>query len=306
MSNSVRLSITVAGLCLALFVAHPALALLLAAAINVVFAPQLPDSLKQLGKLLLQGAIVFLGLTINVQSLWSVSQHYSVLIAVYVVATMLVGIVLGRFLRADTDQTRLLAAGTAICGGTAIAALGPVIRARTESVAACLTIVFVLNAIAIVVLPRVGSYFELSQAQFGVWVALAIHDTSSVVGAGAIYGDEALQVATTVKLVRMLCLIPLILTAAILLNRRETKSRLPGFILLFVLFSIVGSVSKMPADWLVGISALSRFMLVAALFLMGLEISRKSISNLNYRGVTLGICLWLLVLPTTFWAVKLW
>ena len=127
-----------------------------------------------------------------------------------------------------------------------------------------------------------------------------------MVGAGAIYGDEALQVATTVKLVRMLCLIPLILTAAILLNRRETKSRLPGFILLFVLFSVVGSVSKMPADWLVGISALSRFMLVAALFLMGLEISRKSISNLNYRGVTLGICLWLLVLPTTFWAVKLW
>ena len=261
-----------AGLCLALFVAHPALALLLAAAINVVFAPQLPDSLKQLGKLLLQGAIVFLGLTINVQSLWSVSQHYSVLIAVYVVSTILVGIVLGRFLRADTDQTRLLAAGTAICGGTAIAALGPVIRARTESVAACLTIVFVLNAIAIVVLPRVGSYFELSQAQFGVWVALAIHDTSSVVGAGAIYGDEALQVATTVKLVRMLCLIPLILTAAILLNRRETKSRLPGFILLFVLFSVVGSVSKMPADWLAGISALSRFMLVAALFLMGLDI----------------------------------
>jgi uncharacterized membrane protein YadS len=103
-----------------------------------------------------------------------------------------------------------------------------------------------------------------------------------------------------------LCLIPLILTAAILLNRRETKSRLPGFILFFVLFSVVGSVSKMPADWLAGISALSRFMLVAALFLMGLEISRKSISNLNYRGVTLGICLWLLVLPTTFWAVKLW
>ena len=125
---------------MALFVAHPALALMLAAAINIVFAPQLPDSLKQLCKLLLQGSIVFLGLTINVQSLWSVSQHYSVLIAVYVVATMLVGIVLGRFLRADTDQTRLLAAGTAICGGTAIAALGPVIRARAESVAACLTL----------------------------------------------------------------------------------------------------------------------------------------------------------------------
>ena len=220
--------------------------------------------------------------------------------------TLCLGLLLGRFLRTDTDQARLLVSGTAICGATAIATLGPVIRARSESVAVCLAVVFLLNAIAILVLPQIGGYFGLSQTQFGVWVALAIHDTSSVVGAAAIYGDEALQVATTVKLVRTLWLIPLILAAGILMNRRETKTRLPGFVLLFVLFSIIGSMSNMPVEWLTGIKMLSRMMLVAALFFMGLEITRQTLRKLNGRAVSLGVCLWLIVLPTTFWAVKIW
>jgi uncharacterized membrane protein YadS len=173
-------------------------------------------------------------------------------------------------------------------------------------VAVCLAIVFLLNAIAILVLPQIGGYFGLSQTQFGVWVALAIHDTSSVVGAAAIYGDEALQVATTVKLVRTLWLIPLILAAGILMNRRETKTRLPGFVLLFVLFSIIGSMSNMPVEWFAVINMLSRMMLVAALFFMGLEITRQALRKVNGRAVWLGVCLWLIVLPTTFWAVKLW
>ncbi len=291
---------------MAVFIAHPAFALLLAATINLVFAPKLPKMTKQGGRYLLQGAIVFLGLTMNVEALWSVSQDYSVLIVGYILSTLCVGLILGRFLRVDTDQARLLVSGTAICGGTAIATLGPVIRARSESVAVCLTIVFLLNAIAILVLPKVGIYLEISQTQFGVWVALAIHDTSSVVGAAAIYGDEALQVATTVKLVRTLWLIPLVLAAGILMNRRETKARLPGFVLLFVLFSIIGSVSNISGEWIAGIKTLSQTMLVAALFFMGLEITRDALRRLNGRAVSLGVCLWLVVLPTTYWAVRLW
>ncbi len=291
---------------MAVFIAHPAFALLLAATINLVFAPKLPKMTKQSGRYLLQGAIVFLGLTMNVEALWSVSQDYSVLIVGYILSTLCVGLILGRFLRVDTDQARLLVSGTAICGGTAIATLGPVIRARSESVAVCLAIVFLLNAIAILVLPKVGIYLEISQTQFGVWVALAIHDTSSVVGAAAIYGDEALQVATTVKLVRTLWLIPLVLAAGILMNRRETKTRLPGFVLLFVLFSIIGSVSNISGEWIAGIKTLSQTMLVAALFFMGLEITRDALRRLNGRAVSLGVCLWLVVLPTTYWAVRLW
>ena len=294
------------GFGLAVFIAHPAFALLLAATINLVFAPKLPKMTKQSGRYLLQGAIVFLGLTMNVEALWSVSQDYSVLIVGYILSTLCVGLILGRFLRVDIDQARLLVSGTAICGGTAIATLGPVIRARSESVAVCLAIVFLLNAIAILVLPKVGIYLEISQTQFGVWVALAIHDTSSVVGAAAIYGDEALQVATTVKLVRTLWLIPLVLAAGILMNRRETKARLPGFVVLFVLFSIIGSVSNISGEWIAGIKTLSQTMLVAALFFMGLEITRDALRRLNGRAVSLGVCLWLVVLPTTYWAVRLW
>ena len=253
LTDKSSLLITLVGFGLAVFIAHPAFALLLAATINLVFAPKLPKMTKQSGRYLLQGAIVFLGLTMNVEALWSVSQDYSVLIVGYILSTLCVGLILGRFLRVDTDQARLLVSGTAICGGTAIATLGPVIRARSESVAVCLAIVFLLNAIAILVLPKVGIYLEISQTRFGVWVALAIHDTSSVVGAAAIYGDEALQVATTVKLVRTLWLIPLVLAAGILMNRRETKTRLPGFVLLFVLFSIIGSVSNISGEWIAGI-----------------------------------------------------
>ncbi len=306
LTDKSSLLITLVGFGLAVFIAHPAFALLLAATINLVFAPKLPKMTKQGGRYLLQGAIVFLGLTMNVEALWSVSQDYSVLIVGYILSTLCVGLILGRFLRVDTDQARLLVSGTAICGGTAIATLGPVIRARSESVAVCLAIVFLLNAIAILVLPKVGIYLEISQTQFGVWVALAIHDTSSVVGAAAIYGDEALQVATTVKLVRTLCLIPLVLAAGILMNRRETKARLPGFVLLFVLFSIIGSVSNISGEWIAGIKTLSQTMLVAALFFMGLEITRDALRRLNGRAVSLGVCLWLVVLPTTYWAVRLW
>ena len=306
LTDKSSLLITLVGFGLAVFIAHPAFALLLAATINLVFAPKLPKMTKQGGRYLLQGAIVFLGLTMNVEALWSVSQDYSVLIVGYILSTLCVGLILGRFLRVDIDQARLLVSGTAICGGTAIATLGPVIRARSESVAVCLAIVFLLNAIAILVLPKVGIYMEISQTQFGVWVALAIHDTSSVVGAAAIYGDEALQVATTVKLVRTLWLIPLVLAAGILMNRRETKARLPGFVLLFVLFSIIGSVSNISGEWIAGIKTLSQTMLVAALFFMGLEITRDALRRLNGRAVSLGVCLWLVVLPTTYWAVRLW
>ena len=306
LTDKSSLLITLVGFGLAVFIAHPAFALLLAATINLVFAPKLPKMTKQSGRYLLQGAIVFLGLTMNVEALWSVSQDYSVLIVGYILSTLCVGLILGRFLRVDTDQARLLVSGTAICGGTAIATLGPVIRARSESVAVCLAIVFLLNAIAILVLPKVGIYLEISQTRFGVWVALAIHDTSSVVGAAAIYGDEALQVATTVKLVRTLWLIPLVLAAGILMNRRETKTRLPGFVLLFVLFSIIGSVSNISGEWIAGIKTLSQTMLVAALFFMGLEITRDALRRLNGRAVSLGVCLWLVVLPTTYWAVRLW
>ena len=216
----------------ALMVGHPALALLAGAAGSLVLAPALPTYVDRGGKLCLQAAIVLLGFTLNVQALWQTSRDYAGTILIFVVATLIAGLVIGRLVRADEDQARLLSTGTAICGGAAIATLAPIIRARPESVAIAIGIVFLLNAVAIVLLPWLGHALGMTEDQFGVWVAMAIHDTSSVVGAAAIFGDRALEVATTVKLLRTLLLVPLALVAGILVRQSQAKLRIPGFLVL--------------------------------------------------------------------------
>lgn len=305
-NNTGRLFIVGLALLAVLWFAHPALALLTGIAVNLLLTPTMPGAAKGAGKYLLQGAIVLLGLTLSAQALWSVSQDFAGLIVIYVLGALALGLALGRLLQTDADQARLLAAGTAICGGTAIAALAPVINARPASVAVCLTIVFLLNALAILTLPAIGHYFELSQVEFGVWVALAVHDTSSVIGTAALYGEQALEIATTVKLARTLWLIPLVLIAGILMNRREARLRIPGFVLLFILASLIGTAAELSSAWTTPIKSLSRLMLVAALFLIGMDVSRSTLASLNARAVWLGVGLWLLVLPATFLLVRAW
>ncbi|MCE2426093.1 MAG: putative sulfate exporter family transporter, partial [Pseudomonadales bacterium] len=257
----------------AVWVGHPALALFVGALVSVAVAPDLPSIMDRAGKLCLKAAIVILGFTLNVQALWQTSRDYSGLVVTLVACTLFAGLVIGRLVRVDEDQSRLLSTGTAICGGTAIVTLAPVIRARPESV------VFVLNAIAILVLPWLGSHLQMTQDQFGVWVALAIHDTSSVVGAAAIFGDRALEVATTVKLVRTLLLVPVVLLAGVLLRQSEAKLRIPGFLVLFVAASVAGSWLEPPAAVVDQAKAASHFLLIVALFLIGMEIRRSTLAS---------------------------
>ena len=289
-----------------LWVGHPALALFVGATMSVALAPALPAVLEPVGKLCLKSAIVVLGFTLNVQALWETSRDYSGLVVAFVTFTLVAGLVIGRLIGVDKDQSRLLSTGTAICGGTAIVTLAPVIRARPESVAICIGIVFILNAIAILVLPWLGHQLQMTEDQFGVWVALAIHDTSSVVGAAAIFGDRALEVATTVKLVRTLLLIPVVLIAGILLRQSETKLRIPGFLMLFVAASIAGSLLQPPAEVIAQTKAVSRFLLVVALFGIGMEIRRSTIASLNGRAVWLSLLLWSILLPVTLFAAMSW
>ena len=244
----------------AVWVGHPALALVVGTAVSLALAPSVPAYIDQAGKLCLKAAIVVLGFTLNIEVLWRTSSEYSGLIVAFVGCTLVAGLVIGRVIRVDDDQSRLLSTGTAICGGTAIVTLAPIIRARPESVAICIGIVFILNAIAILVLPWLGDYLQMTQDQFGVWVALAIHDTSSVVGAAAIFGDRALEVATTVKLVRTLLLVPVALVAGILMRQSETKLRIPMFLVLFVAASLVGSLLQLPVEVIAHVKAASRFL----------------------------------------------
>ena len=290
----------------ALWVGHPALALFAGATVGLALAPNLPAYVDRGGKLCLQAAIVLLGFTLNVQALWETSRDYSALIVTFVFGTLILGLVMGRLVRADDDQSRLLSTGTAICGGTAIATLAPIIRARPESVAVSIGIVFLLNAVAILLLPWLGHVLEMTQDQFGVWAALAIHDTSSVVGAAAIFGDRALEVATTTKLLRTLLLVPVAFGAGLLLRRTEARLRIPGFLVLFVLASVAGSVLAPPAGFVTYVKAISQVLLVAALFGIGMEIRKTTIASLNGRAITLGVVLWLFVLPVTWFAAMSW
>lgn len=295
-----------AAFAVALLAGHPALALLAGAVGSLALAPALPSSVDRAAKLCLQAAIVLLGFTLHVQALWQASRDYASLILIFVAGTLVAGLVIGRLVRADDDQARLLSAGTAICGGTAIATLAPIIRARPESVAIAIGIVFLLNAVAIVLLPWLGHALEMTEDQFGIWVAMAIHDTSSVVGAAAIFGDQALAVATTVKLLRTLLLVPIALVAGILVRQSQARLRIPGFLVLFVVASAAGSVLEPPVALIAGVKAASQILLVAALFGIGLEIRRTTIASLNGRAILLSVVLWLLVLPITWFVAMGW
>ena len=305
-ADSTKWLVALIALAGAIWVGHPALALLVGTTVSLALAPSVPTYIDHAGKVCLKAAIVVLGFTLNIEVLWQTSSEYAGLIVAFVACTLVAGLLIGRLIRVDEDQSRLLSTGTAICGGTAIVTLAPIIRARPESVAICIGIVFILNAVAILVLPWLGGHLQMTQDQFGVWVALAIHDTSSVVGAASIFGDRALEVATTVKLVRTLLLVPVALAAGVLMRQSETKLRIPLFLGLFVAASLVGSLLQPPVEVIAHVKSASRFLLIVALFFIGMEIRRATIASLNGRAVWLSLLLWSLLLPVTLIAAMAW
>ena len=251
----------------------------------------------RLGTVSLQTAVVLLGLTLGFDRVVRVSADYGVTVGAYVLTTLLVGWAFARLIRSERVESSLLTSGTAICGATAIATLAPVVGAKPHQLAAATVIVFLLNAVALFTFPTIGAWLELSQEAFGTWVALAIHDTSSVVATAAIYGDEAAAVATTVKLGRALWLIPLAFAASLLFARREAKLRVPPFIVLFVAAAAVGGAIEIGEQVTQGIGFVSKTLLVIALGLIGLEFDRASLGKLSLSSLVLGVGLWLAVVP---------
>jgi len=284
---------------------NPLSAILVGAGLSLSLNRLLIPDASSYGKFALQSAIVLLGVNLDARQMWQVSQEYAGLIAVYVLLTLGAGIVMGRLLKVDRIMTRLIAAGTAICGGTAIATLSPILRARADQLALALTIVFCLNMVALLTFPLVGSWLNMSQSQFGVWAALAVHDTSSVVATAAVYGQEATEIATTVKLGRTLWLIPLTLVFSLLSGAGGAKIRIPGFIGLFILASIIGSLVRanldVPQALFDGVHFASRALIVVALLFIGLEFTRETLRNLRGRVVGYALLLWLSVIPLTLW-----
>ena len=253
-------------------------------------------------KIVLQVSIVGLGFGINLkQALQAGSEGF--LFTVFSITLIVVlGIVLGYIFRIDKIITQLISFGTAICGGSAIAAIAPILKADGKQTSVSLGIIFLLNALALFIFPEIGQYFHLSQNQFGIWSAIAIHDTSSVVGAASKYGHEALQTATTVKLARALWIIPISFMLSFL-NKSGGKIKIPYFIGFFVLAILVNSyfpAIKEVTDYVVDFSKSS---LKVALFLIGTGLSFQNFKNIGIKPLLLGIILWVVISVISLFAV---
>ena len=288
------------------YMGNPALALLAGLTISITLDRSPIAGGSTYGKYPLQTAIVLLGLKLNAAQLLDISGTYALPIAGFVCVTSVIGLLLGWFIRSDRSTNALISSGTAICGGTTIATLSPIIAARPEQTGAALCVVFLLNAVALITFPAIGTWLNLSQEQFGVWAALAIHDTSSVVATAQMYGTKAAEIATTVKIGRTLWLIPLIVIASLVVGAQQSKIRIPNFVFIFVGASLLGSWVglSIPATMLIG--DIASALLVVALFFVGTEITRQTLKSLRLTTVLHGVALWLLVIPVVLWGVTRW
>ncbi|XOV81881.1 MAG: YeiH family protein [bacterium] len=287
-------------LAVSLYYQNPAIALLGGLLTRLGLQSQPIARARTYGAFSLQTAIVLLGFTLGFDRMLSVSADYGLLVAGYVLATLALGWVLSRVLFCDRTEAALLTSGTAICGGTAIATLSPLMGANPKQFAVATALVFLLNVVALMTFPFIGQWLNMSQEAFGVWVALAVHDTSSVVATAAIYGEEAAAVATTVKIGRTLWLIPIAFAASLIYREKEAKLRVPTFVLLFILAALTSSVVDLQAELLQKVTWVSKSLLVVALLMIGLEINRATLRQMSWRSVLFGVMLWGLVAPGAF------
>ena len=222
---------------------------------------------------LLKIAVVGLGFGMNLTETFKAGKDGFILTVFSISVTLILGFFIGKLLKMDRKGSHLISSGTAICGGSAIAAVAPVIKASEKDISISLGVIFLLNSVALILFPPLGHWLELTQHQFGLWSAIAIHDTSSVVGAAYTFGDEALKVATTVKLARALWIIPLSLLSVFLFKGRGRNINIPYFIFLFVLAIIMNSYLPIPEFITDGITSISKSLLVLTLFLIGAGLS---------------------------------
>jgi len=261
---------------------------------------------RKLSKFLLQAAVVCLGFGMNLKEVVHAGASGFMYTAISITFALSLGVALGKLLQVGKTQSLLISFGTAICGGSAIAAMGPVLEANEEQMAVSLGTVFVLNSVALLLFPFIGHLAHFTQTQFGLWAALAIHDTSSVVGAAAKYGPTALAVGTTVKLARALWIVPLAIVTA-MLRKSNAKVSWPWFILYFcfaaVLASYVPRYVPQTTDWFAGLYRLGRAALTVVLFLIGTGITRDTLKEVGVRPLVQGVALWIVVASLSLWAI---
>ena len=281
----------------------PAVALFMGIALALTIGTPYTKQNKKVSKYLLQAAVVGLGFGMNLHSALAAGREGMIFTIVSVVGVMILGVVLGKLLRVNPKNAYLIASGTAICGGSAIAAVSPIIDADDNDTSLALATIFILNAIALFIFPPIGHALGLTEQQFGTWAAIAIHDTSSVVGAGAAYGTEALQVATTIKLTRALWIFPLALVSIAIFRSKGKKIAIPWFIFMFIGAMLLNTYLNIPQEVTKVIVTLSKKALGVTLFLIGCGLSVGAIRKVGAKPLILGVVLWAIISVTTLLVV---
>lgn len=292
----------------------PAFALLIGLIFAFSFPNPYPKFNKKTSKYLLQASVVGYGFSMNLQESLKSGAEGMTFTIVSVVGVMVIGVMLGYWLHIQRKTAYLISSGTAICGGSAIAAVGPVLKANENEMAVSLGVVFILNAIALFIFPPLGHLADMTETQFGTWAAIAIHDTSSVVGAGDAYselvresganGPTALEVATLIKLTRALWIIPLALVTMLIFRDKTAKISIPWFIFLFILAMVANTYCGLPESFGHTMAFWAKKGMVLTLFMIGASLSLSSIKAVGVKPLLLAILLWILIGVSSFFVVK--
>ena len=289
--------------------ASPLIALLAGFILALTIGNPFPNETQKTTHYLLQFSVVLLGFGMNLTNVIEAGKKGVLFTIATIFGTLIVGSLLGKLLKTEAKTSSLISAGTAICGGSAIAATAPAIRAESKEISVALGTIFILNSVALFVFPIVGHLVGLTENQFGVWAAIAIHDTSSVVGAGAKYGDEALQIATTVKLARALWIAPVALLFAFLYRPKHGETKIlqiiPWFVFLFLGATLIKTYAPLaiPQSLFDSLVNLAKAGLTVTLFLIGASLSREVIKSVGLKPLLQGVILWILISLVSLFAV---
>lgn len=284
--------------CTTIFVSPP-IALVLGLIVANLFGHPFLELNHKATNYLLQFSVVGLGFGMNVHSAVSAGKEGFLFTIISIVSTLVLGTFLGKWFKNDEKTSHLISCGTAICGGSAIAAIAPVIKSNEKQTSVALGVIFILNSVALFLFPAVGHWLDLTQKEFGLWCAIAIHDTSSVVGAASKFGPEALQIATTVKLARALWIIPVALITAYIFKNKSGKIKIPYFIGLFILAMIANTYLPQMESIAPHLVSVSKIGLTVTLFLIGAGLNRNVMKSVGLKPLAQGVLLWTFIAIAT-------
>jgi len=285
---------------LSLYISSPIISI----AFGYIFAlvSRSPEKLidKSIGTKLLQAGIIILGFTISSSTALDLTSSFFIHISFYVIVIFVIGLLLARVLKINISLGILISSGTAICGATAIAAVSNIIKATPRDILISLGIIFFFNALAIIFLPLIGKHLEMTAHDFGAFAALAIHDTSSVIGAAMTFSDDALDSAITLKLLRTLWLIPLVIVMGIYYGDKDTKLSLPLFVVFFAIAVFIGSLVNFQHEIIYIFNVLSKALIIGALFCIGAQFNMQTTEVINFKNLLYSLSLWIIALITSF------